>query len=204
MSTEPVAKIDGETSAQAQSNEPSQISSGRDSVHVTLVERIELDMPDDGKSADRQDCAEHEPTSPSSPSPSPKPASLTFIFISVFIDFIGLSLVIPILPYYGREIGVSATYIGILFGGFSFTQFISTAAAGIISDKIGRRPVILSMIIGSAIGLTWSALVPVTRDSFWMFFASRCFTGLFSGSASMLFMRYLLICRCGNSSNRGY
>src|SRR5215510_1796153 len=87
------------------------------------------------------------PSPPSRPSRSP----LLFIFLTVFIDLLGFGIVIPLLPVYSDMYGADAQELGILFGCFSGMQFLFAPMWGRLSDKIGRRPVLVGGLVGTAV-----------------------------------------------------
>src|SRR5580692_7411200 len=69
--------------------------------------------------------------------------SVGIIFLTVFIDLIGFGIVIPLLPLYGKTFHASGLELGLLLSIFSFMQFICGPLLGRLSDRIGRRPVLL-------------------------------------------------------------
>ena len=73
----------------------------------------------------------------------------TIIFLTVFIDLIGFGIIIPLMPFYAETFGASALTIGLLSTSFSFMQFVFAPFWGRLSDRIGRRPVILIGLFGS-------------------------------------------------------
>jgi MFS family permease len=73
----------------------------------------------------------------------------------VFIDLIGFGIVIPILPFYVRSFGVSDAFIGLLAASYSLAQFLAAPTLGRLSDRIGRRPVLLASL--GAAGVAWVA-----------------------------------------------
>jgi DHA1 family tetracycline resistance protein-like MFS transporter len=75
---------------------------------------------------------------------------VTIIFLTVFIDLIGFGIVIPLAPFYAEHFGASAFTIGMLQASFSLMQFLFAPLWGRLSDRIGRRPVILIGLFGSA------------------------------------------------------
>jgi MFS family permease len=77
--------------------------------------------------------------------------SLLVIFLTVFIDLVGFGLVLPLLPIYSRNFGASELVVGILMASFSFMQFLFAPAWGRLSDRIGRRPVLLVSTFGAAL-----------------------------------------------------
>src|SRR5881394_2267647 len=70
--------------------------------------------------------------------------SLLVIFLTVFIDLIGFGIVLPLLPLYSRNFGASGLMIGIIMASFSAMQFVFAPLWGRLSDRIGRRPVLLT------------------------------------------------------------
>ncbi|MFN4299528.1 MAG: MFS transporter [Thermaurantimonas sp.] len=77
---------------------------------------------------------------------NPKGA-LTVLFITVFLDLMGFGLIIPILPIFAKELGANGLVIGVVASSYSFMQFMFSGFWGSLSDRIGRRPVILISIV---------------------------------------------------------
>src|SRR3954468_21240001 len=77
--------------------------------------------------------------------------SVLVVFLTVFIDLIGFGIVLPLLPIYSRNFGASGLMIGIIGASFSAMQFIFAPAWGRLSDRIGRRPVLLVSTAGAAV-----------------------------------------------------
>src|SRR5260370_10650795 len=69
------------------------------------------------------------------------------LFFTVLIDLIGFGIIIPILPYYAQRLGAGGLGVGLLFGIYSGMQFLATALLGRLSDRIGRRPILLTTIV---------------------------------------------------------
>lgn len=86
--------------------------------------------------------------------------SLILIFSVVFFDLLGFGLVIPILPYYAREYGASASVMGWLMTCYSLAQLIFSPFWGALSDKYGRRPIMLMSIAMSSISMLIVGLAP--------------------------------------------
>lgn len=78
--------------------------------------------------------------------------AFTIVFITVFIDLLGFGLVVPILSVYVKEIGASDMQVGLLASIFALTSFFFTPFLGSLSDRIGRRPIILFGIAMNIIG----------------------------------------------------
>ncbi|MDB4731314.1 MFS transporter [bacterium] len=76
-------------------------------------------------------------------------AGLLLVFVTVFIDLLGFGIVMPLLPRYGRHFQASGFQLGLLMASFSAMQFIFAPIWGRISDRIGRRPVLLVGLVGS-------------------------------------------------------
>ncbi len=96
-------------------------------------------------------------SSPSNPAPpsgrSPSRGSLAVIFLTVFIDLLGFGIVLPLLPIYAEIFGEdpSGFVIGMLMASFSIMQFLFAPVWGSLSDRIGRRPVIIVGLTGSVV-----------------------------------------------------
>src|ERR1051326_2723751 len=82
---------------------------------------------------------------------APRPR-LAIIWLTVFIDLVGFGIVIPILPYYAEQFGAHGLKYGILVGAFSLMQFLATAVLGRLSDRVGRRPILLTTMVLNAAG----------------------------------------------------
>jgi len=101
-------------------------------------------------------------------------SSLLVLFLTVFIDLIGFGMVIPFLSFYAREYGASGTTVGAVVGIYSIMQFFFAPIWGRMSDRIGRRPVLLISLTASCIGYF---LFGFAR-SLWVLFASRIIAGV--------------------------
>ena len=77
---------------------------------------------------------------------------LTLVFLTVFLDLVGFGIIIPIQPFYAEKLGASPTVITLLGASFSLMQFLFGSFWGRLSDRIGRRPVMLLSIACSSIG----------------------------------------------------
>ncbi|MEI6350454.1 MAG: MFS transporter [Verrucomicrobiota bacterium] len=100
------------------------------------------------------------------------------IFLTVFIDLVGFGIVIPVLPLYARDFGASVTVNGWLVGIYSAMQFLSGPILGKISDRIGRRPVLLVSLIGTAVGFF---IMGAAQTLLWLFIA-RIIDGISGGN----------------------
>jgi DHA1 family tetracycline resistance protein-like MFS transporter len=111
-----------------------------------------------------------------------KRSPLLVIFITVFIDLVGFGIVIPVLPYYASGAGFSATprQVGLLFASYSIMQLVFAPVLGRLSDKHGRRPVLLVSILGTCVGF----LILGFAGSLWMLFVGRIIDGISGGNIS--------------------
>ncbi len=85
---------------------------------------------------------------------------LFILFFVVFLDLVGFGIVIPILPYYAKEFGASATELGWLMTCYSAMQFLFAPVWGRVSDKVGRRPIIVISVLFSAFAMLILAFAP--------------------------------------------
>jgi len=118
---------------------------------------------------------------------------LVLIFITIFIDLVGFGIVIPVLPLYAKEFNASEATIGILLAIYSAMQFIFAPILGRLSDRVGRRPVILYSLIGTSIGFVLMGLAPRMPVGFALFglaptlvwlFVARIIDGISGGNIS--------------------
>src|SRR6266853_1920710 len=106
--------------------------------------------------------------------------SVLIIFLTVFIDLIGFGIVIPLLQIYGTSFHASGLELGALMSTFSFMQFIFAPLLGRLSDRIGRRPVLLLGLLGSSL----SYLIYGFTDSFAGLLISRAVHGACAATIS--------------------
>ncbi len=117
----------------------------------------------------------------SSPEASRKPRSpLLFVFLTVFIDLLGFGIVIPLLPVYSEMYRAGPETIGLLMASFSAMQFVFAPFWGRLSDRIGRKPVLVGGLIGTSAAYVLFAL----SGSLEMLFVSRLLAGFFGANVS--------------------
>ncbi len=102
------------------------------------------------------------------------------VFLIVFIDLVGFGIIIPLGPYYATNIGATPTQVGILMAIYSLMQFLFSPFWGKLSDKVGRRPILLMSLLGSSISYLFFAF----STTFWMLLAARAFAGFFGANIS--------------------
>ncbi len=102
------------------------------------------------------------------------------VFFVVLIDLIGFGIVLPLLPFYGAEFGATAITIGLLYSVFSFAQLIFSPIWGSLSDRIGRRPIMLI----STFGAIFAYIIFGLAGSLGVLLFSRLLAGIMGGSIS--------------------
>jgi DHA1 family tetracycline resistance protein-like MFS transporter len=103
---------------------------------------------------------------------------LLVIFLTVFVNLVGFGIIIPLLPFYAETFGASPVIIGLLFAAFSLAQLIAAPALGVLSDRWGRRPVLIFSLIGTVISFVMLAVA----QSLTMLFVARVIDGLSGGN----------------------
>ncbi|CAB4754781.1 unannotated protein [freshwater metagenome] len=109
------------------------------------------------------------------------PRGYGVIWTTVAIDLIGFGIVAPILPLYAERFGASGLTIGLLFASFSVAQFVCSPLLGRLSDRIGRKPVILLSLFGTAVG----SLITGAAGSLFFVFVGRILDGASGASVSV-------------------
>ncbi len=100
------------------------------------------------------------------------------LLLIVFIDLVGFGIVIPLLPYYALHFQASPLALTSLMACYSFAQFFSSPILGRLSDKLGRRPVLLASLCCSVLSYIWLGMA----DTLWMLFAARLLAGAGAGN----------------------
>lgn len=111
-----------------------------------------------------------------------KRSPLLVIFITVFIDLIGFGIVIPVLPYYaeGTKFAATPSQVGLLFASYSLMQLVFSPVLGRLSDKHGRRPILLISLLGTSLGF----LILGFATTLTMLFIGRIIDGISGGNIS--------------------
>ncbi len=87
-----------------------------------------------------------------------KNSRLLTIFIIVFVDLLGFSLILPLLPYYAEEYGASPFVVGLLVASYAAASLVGSPLLGRLSDRYGRRPVLLLSVLGTLVGFLFLGL----------------------------------------------
>lgn len=105
---------------------------------------------------------------------------LAVIFLTVFIDLVGFGIILPLNPFLARQFNATPIEIGFLLSIYSIFQFFFSPFWGALSDKVGRRPVILTSLAGGAASYFMFAFATTLP----MLFISRALAGAFAGNIS--------------------
>lgn len=111
---------------------------------------------------------------------TPKFSPLALIFGTIFLDLVGFGIVIPVLPLYAERFGASPLVVGLLLAIYSAMQGVAAPILGRLSDRIGRRPVLLLSVIGTAAGFLLMGLA----NSLALLFVARVIDGITGGNIS--------------------
>ena len=103
---------------------------------------------------------------------------LPVVYLTVFIDLVGFGIILPALPYYAEAFGATGVWIGAILAAYSAAQLVGASLLGRLSDRVGRRPILLMSLAGSAASLVLCGLA----GSLWLLLAARALAGLFGGS----------------------
>jgi MFS transporter, DHA1 family, tetracycline resistance protein len=103
------------------------------------------------------------------------------IILIVFVDLLGFSLILPLLPYYAESFHASPAATGLLVASYAAAQLVGAPLLGRLSDRSGRRPVLLASVVGTFAGF----LLLGFANALWVLFASRIIDGLTGGNLSI-------------------
>jgi multidrug resistance protein len=113
-------------------------------------------------------------------SPAAQKRSLVIVWVTIFIDLMGITLIIPFINDFVADLGGDEQSVGLLLGSYAFMQLLFAPVWGRISDRIGRRPVIIIGLFTSAVAFTIFGMA----DKLWLLFASRMLAGLATANIS--------------------
>ena len=111
---------------------------------------------------------------------------MAFITVSMFLNTLGFTIIIPVIPFLIAKYvssGQVGLYVGIITAAYAFCQFFAAPALGAISDKYGRRPILLLSLLGSVIGYVIFGI----GGSLFVLFLGRIIDGLTGGNISTMF-----------------
>ena len=105
---------------------------------------------------------------------------LLIIFLTIFVNLVGFGIIIPLLPFYAETFGASPVVVGLLFAVFSLAQLVASPVLGDLSDRYGRRPVLIFSLAGTVVSFVLLAVA----QSIAMLFVARIVDGLSGGNIS--------------------
>jgi len=103
---------------------------------------------------------------------------MPILFLIVFINLVGFGLIIPLIPFYADRLGVGVEIVTLTIAVYSLAQFITSPITGKLSDRYGRRPILIWSLIGTVASYL---ILSVADNLFWLMFA-RVFGGLMAGN----------------------
>jgi MFS family permease len=103
------------------------------------------------------------------------------IFLIVSVDVLGLTIILPLLPFYAERYGASPAVVGLLVSLYALCQLIAGPMLGRLSDHMGRRPLLLVSQVGTFIGF----LILAYANALWLIFLSRAIDGITAGNLSL-------------------
>jgi multidrug resistance protein len=109
------------------------------------------------------------------------PVALGVVFLTVFLDLVGFGIVLPLLPFYATELGASPLQVGLIIASYSGMQFVFSPIWGALSDRHGRRPLLLVGLAGSTI----SYVVFGLAGSLAVLLLSRVLAGIMGATISV-------------------
>lgn len=111
----------------------------------------------------------------------PLPPGFGVIWTTVALDLIGFGILFPVLARYARDAGASPAVAGLVVASFSISQLVFSPLTGRLSDRIGRKPVIIMSLVGTAVG----SLLTGLAGSLWLLFLGRIIDGASGASVSV-------------------
>ena len=113
--------------------------------------------------------------------------SLWILSFTLLVVMVGYGLVLPIMPFYIQNMGVGGRELGLLMSTYSLMQLVFTPVWGMLSDRLGRKPVLSIGIFGYAATLLFFGLA----TQFWMLFLARTLSGILSSATMPTAMAYI-------------
>ena len=103
------------------------------------------------------------------------------IFLIVMVDVLGLTIILPLLPFYAEHFGASPALVGLLVSTYAACQLVAGPLLGQMSDRMGRRPLLLVSQMGTFVGF----LILAWAQALWIVFLARIIDGLTAGNLSL-------------------
>lgn len=106
---------------------------------------------------------------------------LPFLTLTVFLDLVGFGIILPLLPSYIHDMGGNPQTVGVLLASFAASQLVATPVLGRISDRYGRRRVIVQSLVANVVAMVIFAIA-AAKHALWLLFVSRLVAGATSGN----------------------
>ena len=103
---------------------------------------------------------------------------MPILFLIVFVDLVGFGLVIPLLPFYATRFDATPQQVTMLMATFSLMSMFAAPLWGRLSDRVGRRPVLMTSMMAASLAYLWLGFA----TQLWMIFAARAFAGICAGN----------------------
>ena len=118
---------------------------------------------------------------------NPSKRNLYILTFVLFVVMLGYGIIIPILPFYIESMGAGGTELGFLVASYAVMRLIFGPIWGSLSDRVGRKPILLIGILGYAVTMVWFGLA----TKLWMLFAARILTGILSSATAPTTMAFI-------------
>ncbi len=106
------------------------------------------------------------------------PPGFGVLWTTVAVDLLGFGIVVPLLPLYARHLGAGPASVGLLLAAFSAAQFAGAPVLGRLSDRVGRKPVLIASLAGTAA----ASLLTGLAGSLWLLLVARVLDGASGGA----------------------
>lgn len=122
-----------------------------------------------------------KPVSPETGKPVVSNQAIAFIFITIFLDLLGVGILIPVIPFLVGQFNDTALAVGLLALSYAAAQFMAAPVLGRLSDRYGRRPVLLISVLGTGLCNVMFGFA----NTLWLLFAARLLDGFTGGNFSV-------------------
>ncbi|MGC8839766.1 MAG: MFS transporter, partial [Anaerolineae bacterium] len=131
--------------------------------------------------------------------PRARPGSVAILFTGLVVVMLGFGMIIPVMPFYVESMGASGRELGLLMATFATMQLLFSPLWGDLSDRIGRRPVLMLGLFGNAVAQLFFGL----STRLWMLFAARALSGILSSATQPTALAYISDSTSDEERSRG-
>ncbi len=107
--------------------------------------------------------------------------ALLVVYLAVFVDMLGFGIILPLLPFHTERLGGTGLWVGAVLTAYAAAQFVAAPVLGALSDRFGRRPMLLASLAGSAVSLALTGVA----GSLVTLLAARVVAGMFGGAIAV-------------------